>query len=443
MRSAILFISIGCVTLLSLGTGTCHLIQPSASGRGGTYTATWDALNGNDKQLIDKTEKAAFGFFWDGTDPNTGLGDASSISSHRVSIASEGFALSAICIADTRGWISPQAAYQRVLLILNSFYKDSSNANDFCVQGHNGLFYHFINNETGQRFGNSEVSTIDSGILMAGVLQCMEHFKGTTVDTLARKIYLNADWTSFLRSDGGIAGSWSPEKGISGEFTGYNEYILTYLLALGSPTHPIPASSWATWASTYQWINPYGTGSFLVHGGTMRPEAYLYQFPACWIDFKGKEDGYADYWQNAINALTANRQYCLDWAKQNNYPDTLLWGWTACAGQSGYLGFGAPYNGTVAPSAVAASLPFVPNLALPTLRYMYEKYSDKIWGEYGFTDSFNPAQNWYDTGYISIDEGNIVLMLENFRSGGVWNEFMKIPYIQTALQKAGFHSKTP
>jgi len=148
--------------------------------------------------------------FWNGVDPNTGLGDASPTVPDRVSIATEGFALSAICVADTRGWVSHQDAYQRVLLILNSFYKDSSNASDFCVQGHDGLFYHFVNYMTGQRFGNSEVSTIDSGILMAGVLQCMEHFKGTGIDSLARRIYEAADWSAFLTSGGGIAAEWTP-----------------------------------------------------------------------------------------------------------------------------------------------------------------------------------------------------------------------------------------
>ena len=431
--------------MLSLEVGSCQLLQPSApsaSNAASMNLSVWDSLSVSDKQMIDKIEKAAFEYFWNGVDPNTGLGSASPSVPQRVSIATEGFALSSICIADTRGWITHQEAYQRVLLILNSFYRDTSNANDFYVQGYDGLFYHFVNDETGQRFGNSEVSTIDSGILMAGVLQCMEHFKGTAVANLAREIYLNADWTAFLTSGGGIAGQWTPESGFSGEFTGYNEYILVYLLALGSPTHPIPASSWNVWASTYAYINPYGTGAFLTPGGSFNPDAYLYQFPACWIDFNGMQDNYTDYWQNAVNALTANRRFCISWAQRNS-ADTLLWGWTACAGENGYLGYGAPFNGTIAPSAVAASMPFVPTLALPTLNYMYDKYSGKIFGQYGFTDAFNPEENWYDTGYIGIDQGNMVLMLENFRSGGVWNEFMKIPYIQTALQKAGFHRTRP
>ncbi len=431
-------LSICSMTVLALGAGSCHLLQPSSKSPGTTYSPAWDTLTAGNKQMLDKIEKAAFEFFWNGTDPNTGLGDAMPNVANRVSIATEGFALSSICIADTRGWITHQEAYQRVLLILNSFYKDSTKANDFCVQGHDGLFYHFVNNVTGQRFGNSEVSTIDSGILMAGVLECMEHFNGTEIDSLARNIYENADWTAFLTSGGGLAASWTPENGMSGQFTGYNEYMLVYLLALGSPTHPIPASSWNIWASTYHFINPYGTGSFLTPGGSFTPEAYLYQFPACWFDFNGMKDNYADYWQNAVNALSANKRFCISWAQRNS-ADTLLWGWTACQGENGYLGYGDPFNGTVAPSAVAASLPFIPSSGLPTLKYMYDNYYSEIWGQYGLTDSFNPKEKWYDSGYVGIDEGNMALMLENFRSGEVWNEFMKIPYVQTALQKAGFH----
>lgn len=408
---------------------------------------SWKDLTTTQESFLNNVEKKAFQFFWDGADPVTGLGNAISVRQNDVvSIAGEGFALSSICIADTRGWITHQQAYNRVWKILNSFYKNPNDSTDFCVQGKEGLFYHMVNSKTGKRDGTSEVSTIDSGLLMAGILNCMEHFKGTAIDTLARKIYLNANWNWYIRSDGAIAGGWKPETGIFGEFRGYNEYILVYLLGLGSPTYPIPQSSWDVYAGNYHWLQPYkGIGPFITPAGQMRPEAYLYQFPACWIDFRGKKDKYADYWQNGINALETNREFCYQWAKQNNYPDKKLWGWTACAGKDGYLGFEIPYNGTVAPSAVAASMPFIPNYAFPELKYMYDHYKDKIWGkDYGFVDAFNVAQDWYDPwynqGYIDIDEGNMVLMLENFRSEGVWNEFMNISYIKNAMQKAGFVS---
>ena len=403
-------------------------------------SAKWSKLTKKDQKFLDMVERKAFEFFWDGFDPVTGLiGDASS-ESRRSSIASVGFGLSAYCIADARGWENHQEVYKRVLTILNSFYKDTSKENDFCVEGTHGFFYHFVNMDTGKRFGKSEVSTIDTAILMAGILNVLEHFKGTEIEDLARKIYLTAEWDWFLQKDGGVAGSWSPEKGISGEFKGYNEYILVYLLGLGSPTHPAPESSWDVWASTFKWIKPYeGIDSFLTGGGRMKPLAYLYQFPACWYDFRGKKDKYADYWGNGVNALKANKRFSNEWGSAHGYPDEM-WGWTACAGKNRYLGFSAPFDGTIAPSAVAASIPFIPEMAIPSLKYMYQKYSDKIWGKYGFVDSFNPSQEWYDDGFLGIDKGNEVLMLENFRSGFIWQEFMKNPYVMEGMKKAKFDS---
>jgi len=401
---------------------------------------TWNDLTKDEKDLLNLIEKKAFDFFWETYNSTTGLMGDADVARNRCSIASVGFGLSAFCIADIRGWVNHQEVYDRVLKTLNSFYKDSAKGNDIYVEGTHGLFYHFINTNTGKRNGKSGVSTIDSAILMAGILHTMQHFKGTEIENLARNIYLNAEWDWFIRENGAIAGTWRPETGLTGEYKGYNEYILVYLLGLGSPTHSIPQSSWKVWASGpgFRWQKPYeDIGPFLTPHGEMRPEAYLYQFPACWFDFRRKKDHYADYWENGVNALKANRRICINWGKEHHYPEEL-WGWTACNGPDGYQGFMHPYNGTIAPSAVAASMPFIPDLSLPTLKYMYDKYSDKIWGKYGFTDAFNPYQNWYDDRFLGIDQGNMVLMLENFRSGMVWKEFMSVPYVKEAMKKAGF-----
>ncbi|MHB1178837.1 MAG: glucoamylase family protein, partial [Daejeonella sp.] len=300
-------------------------------------SAEWNHLSKKDQKFLDMVERKAFNFFWDGFDPKTGLiGDASSVS-RRSSIASVGFGLSAFCIADARGWENHQEVYNRVLTVLNSFYKDPNNENDFCVEGTHGFFYHFVNMDTGMRFGKSEVSTIDTGILMAAILNVMEHFKGTEIEDLARKIYLTAEWDWFLQKSGAVAGGWKPENGITGEFKGFNEYIIVYLLGLGSPTHPIPERSWDVWASGngFKSIKPYSDiDAFLAPGGKMKPLAYLYQFPACWYDFKGKKDHYADYWENGVNALKANKRYSNEWGSAHGYPDKM-WGWTACAGKNG------------------------------------------------------------------------------------------------------------
>ncbi|MCK4751377.1 MAG: hypothetical protein KAT15_30175, partial [Bacteroidales bacterium] len=197
---------------------------------------------------------------------------------------------------------------------------------------------------------------------------------------------------------------------------------------------------WDAWSSGpgFQWVEPYeNIGAFLTPDGKMTPLAYLYQFPACWIDFREKEDKYGiDYWGMGVNALQANRRLCIDWGEENDYhPD--LWGWTACNGKNGYLGWGVPYNGTIAPSAAVASLPYMPEESLRSVKYMYDHHQ-LAWSKYGFVDAFDPGQAWYDNAFLGIDKGNEVLMIENYRNEGVWLELMKNPYVVAGMQKAGF-----
>lgn len=339
------------------------------SGEGGV-SLTWDDLSQEDKDFLDQVEQAAFWFFWNEANPETGLIPDRATNDDVSSIASVGFGLSAICVAESRGWVTYEQAYNRVLTTLNSFYDDPSDPNDLCVQGSHGFFYHFVNMESGVREWGSEISLIDTSLLIAGVLHAGQHFKWTEIEALADEIYRAVEW-DWLQS--GDLLKVTPD---GGRKTGYDEYILSYILALGSPTHPIPASSWDAYASGYGWVD-YGGVKFLTPGGDFKPLAYLYQFPACWIDFKEKHDDYANYWQNAIAALKANRQYCLD--QSANYSYGSLWGWTACDGPNGYQGYGDPFNGTIAPSAVAASIPFIPEYAIPTLKSTYDSYYTQIW----------------------------------------------------------------
>lgn len=406
-----------------------------------SQNGTDNKLSTEDQEFLDKVQRKAFDYFWDGFDPVTGLiGDKAR--GRRTSIANSGFGLSAYCIGVERGWVTRQEAYDRVHTTLNSYFKDPDDENDLCVEGMYGLFYHFINVDTGKRHRRSEVSTIDSAILMAGILHVMTYFKGTEVEELAKEIYKNAQWDKFTNRRGAITGGWKPpeENWVNPEYKGFNEYSLVYLIGLGSPTHPLPESSWDAYSSGngFEWIKPYrDIGAFMTPTGIMQPHAYLYQFPACWYDFRNKKDNYANYWQVSVNALKANKRYTQNWGSMVGYSEEL-WGWTACAGRNGYIGFSKPYNGTLAPSAVVASLPFLPEESLKSAKYMYKKYGDKIWGKYGFVDSFNPHQDWYDDGFIGIDKGNEVLMIENFRSEGVWQVFMQNPFVQKGLEKAKF-----
>ena len=403
--------------------------------------AAYDTLSAQSQKLIDQVQRKAFDYFWDGFDPSTGL-IADADHRRRTSIATSGFGLSAYCIGIDRGWVIRQEAYDRVLVTLNSYWKDPTDENDFCVEGKYGLFYHFINVDTGKRYGRSEVSTIDSAILMAGVLHVMTYFEGTEAAELADKIYRNAQWDKFTSESGAITGGWKPpeEHWRVPEFRGFNEYSLVYLIGLGSPTHPLPQSAWDAYSSGrgFRPIKPYSDiGAFLTPSGKMQPLAYLYQFPACWCDFRNKKDNHANYWEVSVNALEANRRHTQDWGSKVGYSKEL-WGWTACAGRDGYLGFSKPFNGTLAPSAVVASLPFLPEESLSSIKYMIETYGDRIWGKYGFVDSFNPHQDWYDDGFLGIDKGNEVLMIENFRNAGVWRHFMRNSYVQKGFAKARF-----
>jgi len=402
---------------------------------------TWNKLSAEDQEFLDLTQYKAFNYFWESFDPVTGLIFDKSKGT-RTSVATSGFGLSAFVIGIENGWVSKEEAHRRIMITLNSYYKNPNDKNDLCVEGKYGLFYHFIHFDSGKRFGKSEVSTIDSAILMAGILHVMEYFKGTEIEELAKKIYLNAQWDKYLNKNNAITGGWKPdeENWAMPEYKGYNEYSLVYLVALGSPTHPIPESSWDTYNSGNgsEWLKPYkDIGAFKTPRGILQPHAYLYQFPACWYDFRNKKDKYANHWEVAVNALKANKRYTQNWGAMVGYSEEL-WGWTACVGRDGYIGFSKPYNGTLAPSAVLASLPFLPEESLESIKFMYENYGDKIWGEFGFVDSFNPHQNWYDDGFLGIDKGNEVLMIENFRNGGVWKTFMKNPFIKAGMNKAKF-----
>ncbi len=434
------FKKIKIVLALSLLVIISHSCKHEEEKRTSKQLSTWENLPKEDQVFLDLVQHKAFDFFWEGFDENTGFIYDGHSKNRRTSVATSGFGLSTFIVGVERGWVSKDETYKRVLLTLNSFYKDPNNPTDFCVEGRYGFFYHFFNIDTGKRNGKSEVSTIDTAILMAGVLDVMEYFKGTEVETLANKIYQNAQWDKYINDEKAVVGGWRPEMKPVAVYKGYNEYNLVYLLGLGSPTYPLPDASWDVWASGKGFIpiKPYNhIGEFLTPHGVLQPLAYIYQFPACWYDFRNKSDDFVNYYQMSINALKANKEYTNSWGFAHGYPEEL-WGWTAIAGRDGYLGFSHPYNGTLAPSAVLASLPFMPEESLKSIKYMYKTYGDKIFKEYGFVDSFNPHQNWYDNTYLGIDKGNEVLSIENYRSGSIWKRFMDIPYVKTGMKKAKF-----
>ncbi len=407
------------------------------------------SLAQTDDQFLDTLQHAAFNFFWEQANPVNGLIKDRNTYGSDCSIASEGFGLTAICVAIDHGWITRQSGRDRVLNALTTFWLKPQGTSATNAIGYKGFFYHFLDMATGLRAGTSELSSIDTGLLLAGVLYAKAYFSTTdsldgVVRALADSIYCRVDWQWMMNSSTTLSMGWTPESGFLGaRWYGYNEAMILQILALGSPTHPAPSYLWNYWTSTYSWQTLYGQ-SYVVF-----PPLFGHQYSHCWIDFRYIADIYMQqrgitYFENSRRATLAQRAYCVSNPGHfTGYSDTL-WGLTACDGPppTGYNARGAPPaqndDGTIAPTAVAGSLPFAPEVCLPTLRSMDDMYHASLWMQYGFRDAFNLTQNWWDTDVIGIDEGPIVLMIENYRTGGVWHLFMQDPAIQLGLQRAGF-----
>lgn len=427
-----------------------------------------DASTGSDADFLDLLEQRAFRYFWEYTDPTTGLVRDRATNPEVSSIAATGFGLTALCIAKERGWITHQDAYNRVLTTLNSFHDDPADPGDVVVSGTHGLFYHFVNIHNGTPITHPDgtpwdgVSTIDSALLMAGVLTVRQCFTETEIVDLATAIYEAAEWDWFLEDDcshclpGVMHAVWTPQEGLKGCWGGYNEAMLLYLLAIGSPTHPIPSSSWGAWAATYEWGTYYDMRILTC------PALFTHQYSHCWVDFRNVVDDYADYFQNSTYATLANRNCSREW-----YPDIDLWGITVsdgpltstctptsttclCSGKTYLTDQGCPppgrnNNGTIAPTAAGGSIVFTPQQSISTLRYMYEHYHQKLGGLYGLKDSLNVKcePDWFDNDYIGIDVGAMLVMMENYRTGLIWDTFMRNREIREAMRKVGFGIKPP
>jgi hypothetical protein len=396
-------------------------------------------LTADDDQLLDEIEKRCFRFFWEQASPQTGLvRDRCNVRTNSntvaASIAATGFGLTALCIAEKRGYIPLSDARDRVLATLRFLWKK--------MPTHRGFFYHFADMNSGERVWDSEVSSVDTSILLCGILTCRQHFEGhSEISLLAYEIFNRVDWSWLSEDTSLLPHGWTPEFGfIPYRWDYYSEMMMIYLLGLGSLTHPLPAEVWNAWKRTkfeYDGI-PY-IGSFA--------PLFVHQFSQAWFDFRGKRDAYADYYQNSIAATEAHRLFCLELAQQ--FPDygENLWGISASDSQRGYVVWGGPptmgpVDGTVVPSASAGSLPFLPQPVMRVLKNIKDHYTP-AWSPYGFVNAFNPLTGWYDTDVIGIDTGITMLMAENARSGFVWDTFMKNPEAVRGMQRAGFKKYQP
>jgi len=395
---------------------------------------TAQTLSTEDDQFLNDVEAASFLFFWEQGSPKTGMvKDRCNVNAPRqgdaASIASTGFGLTALCIGAQRGFIATSEALERVFATLRFLWRKLPN--------HRGFFYHFANPETGERMFDSEVSSVDTAILLCGVLAVRQYFRHPAVNELATLIFNRVDWTWLSEDTTLLTHGWSPEIGfLSSRWDYYSELMMMYLLGMGSSAHPLDPKTWNAWKRlTFEYDGLRYIGSFA--------PLFIHQYSQAWFDFRGKKDKYADYFQNSITATEVHRRFCVELGKEfASYSDDL-WGITASDSQHGYVVWGGPpaigpIDGTVVPSAAGGSLPFSPAATMRVLKNIRSHYP-LAWTKYGFVNAFNPLKNWYDSDVIGIDTGIILLMAENLRTGFVWETFMKNPEAQRGMERAGFH----
>ena len=418
------------------------LYLPSAFARPAAEQRRAQRLTAQDEEFLEDLSRRSFRFFWERANTETGLildrarFDGSPHRpdrQHFASIASTGFGLTALCIAAERRWIEPKEARERVRTTLR-FFADRS------YHDH-GWFYHFVDARTGERWDRSEVSTIDTALLLGGVLTARQYFRGDPeIVRLATKIYERVDFPWMLAGHPTLLSMGSrPETGfIKHRWGTYSEHLILQLLAIGSPTHPITPRAWRAWER--RWITYAG-----YHYMTSRAPLFTHQYSHAWVDFRGRRETwypYVDYFENSVKATRAHREFCLSLADEFPGYTENVWGITASDSARGYVAWGGPprhqrIDGTVVPCAAGGSLMFTPDISLAALRTMREKFGDRVYGRYGFVDAFNPNNNWTNPDVIGIDVGITLLSAENLRTGNVWRWFMRNHEIPRAMDLVG------
>jgi hypothetical protein len=391
-------------------------------------------LSKSDEDLLDEICAAAFRYFWEAASPYTGLvkdrAVADGLDPRTVgSIAATGFGLTAMCVAAENQYEKQSKIEERVRRTLEYFHERA-------LQEH-GFYYHFLDIHTGERIWNSEVSSIDTALLLCGIVACRQYFTDERIRKLANDIYKRVDFRWMLNGANTLSHGWKPETGfIKWRWDSYAEHMMLYLLAIGSPDFGIPPESWPAWKRPV--YDFYGE-SYISAGAPL----FIHQYAQAWIDFRGKSDRFADYFQNSVKATRAHLRFCLALADKFPKYSENLWGITASDSARGYVVWGGPpamgpIDGTVVPSAAAGSLPFLPGECLAVLHYIRQQYGKRCWKRYGFVDAFNPNNNWTNPDVIGINVGISMLMAANLRSQFIWRTFMKAPEIDSAMRQAGF-----
>lgn len=418
----------------------------------------------DDDAMLDQLQHAAFGYFEQAFNPVNGLVADTSRQGSPCSIAVVGFALSVYPIAVERGWMERTEAVRRSLAALR-FFASSDQSGSETATGYRGFYYHFLDMDTGARMWRSELSSIDSALLIVGALLAAGYFDAEVPDEvelrqLADTLYRRADWAWALNGESTIRHGWKPECGfLNYGWDGYDEGIILYILALGSPTFPIDPEHYDAWTFTYQWENLYGH-EFLFAG-----PLFMHQFSHAWIDFRDIQDQFmrqknCDYFENTRRAVAVQREYA--WRNPHWFRgyDKDCWGLTACDGPNegavalvqgvqrlyGYAARGVPYgpdDGTVGGWGAIACMPFAPADSLAAARHMLKRYPEML-TQGMYASSFNPtlggeqAPAWISAGHFGLDQGIVMMMIENYRTDLPWRLMRDCDYLQAGLRRAGY-----
>jgi hypothetical protein len=435
------------------------------------------ALTTRQTAFLDTLERRTFDWFWERTDNNNGLTPDRWPTKSFSSVAAIGFALTAYPVGVERGYVTRSAAATRTLNTLRFMYNAPQGPQPTNVTGYKGFFYHFLDMQTGYRFQQVELSTIDTSLLIAGVLFCQSYYTGgdateAAIRAYADSLYLRIEWPWAIARPPAVSMGWHPETGfIKADWNGYNEGMIVYVLAFGSPTHPIGPEAWTNWTNTYNWAAFYGQTHV-----NFAP-LFGHQYSHIWIDYRGIKDAFMrgkgiDYFENSRRATISQRLYAMDNPGKFRDYGANIWGLTAVDGPHDttvvidginrqfhtYSARGAAAgeirdDGTIGPTAAGGSIAFAPEIAIPALIEMREKYADNLFTNYGFLDSFNPTftlpikphhgnvvagVGWFDSDYLGIDQGPIIAMVENYRTELIWKTMRTNKYIVAGLKKAGF-----
>lgn len=431
-----------------------------------------------DAQFMNEVQYRTFNWFWETTNPKNGLVPDRFPSKSFSSVAAVGFGLTAYPVGAERGWITRQQAADRVLNTLKFFWKAPQSSEALGKTGFKGFFYHFLDMDTGERFRTVELSTVDTALFMAGALFCQSYFDRNNTNekairAYADSLYRRVEWNWAQVRENRISMGWDADLGmLPYDYWGYNETMLLYIMAMGSPTFPVHEDAWKIYTSSYKWGHLYGQDHL-----NFTP-LFGHQYSHTWIDFRGIQDAFMrskgiDYFENSRRATLAQQQYAI--ANPDGWKDygATIWGLTACDGPldierefNGKVRHFRTYSargvstdrteddGTLSPTAAGGSVAFTPEISLAALKAMKERYGNDLFGRYGFLDSFNPSftfkdvkvqhgkvtedKGWFDTDYLGIDQGPILLMMENARTELIWKYMRKNPYILNGLRRAGF-----